>query len=143
MALYLIGALARIEAEVEKLAVEATVRNMNSGLRLAQAELITQGRENERAALALHNPVDWLASPPVDYAGEADAVDPARLAAGSWAWERRSRTLYYRPRRSTGLRVDGAGESLGWHVVAAGGGVTAGRPGMLRLEAVRVYEWRP
>lgn len=137
-ALFLLDALARIEEQAEKLVVEATVRNIDSGLRLAQAELITQQRENERAALLRVNPVGWLERPPEGYIGEADGVDPEALAAGQWVWDRRARILIYRPRRGGALKVEGGAGWLGWRIVAAGQAL-----GTLRVEGLRAYEWRP
>lgn len=145
VATFLLAALDRIEEEAEKLVVEATVRNIDSGLRLAQAQLITQQRENERPLLLPVNPVAWLDKPPAGYAGEADHVDPGSLATGAWMWDRTNRTLYYRPRRSDGLRVEGGGPCLAWRVAPSGEVVTeASAPmALLRLAAISRYAWRP
>lgn len=138
---FLLLALLRAEEQAERLVVEATVRNMNSGLRWKEAELMTQGRENERPALLQENPVRWLEKPPTGYR-EIDRVVFGGVEAGRWVWDRTRKRLYYRPRYATGLHVVGGGDVLEWRVAAAGD-VNALRPGTLRVEAVSVYEWKP
>jgi hypothetical protein len=137
---FLLPALWRIEEDAERLLVESTIRNINSGLRLAESELVLQGREAERRTLLLANPVTWLESPPTGYV-ECDRIEAHAVEAGQWVWERETRLLHYRPRHSEHLQVQGGG-TLAWRVVAAGDGVVF-RPGALRIENVTPYDWQP
>lgn len=132
---FLLSALQRIEEEAERVIVEATIQNVNTGARYAQAQLIVQGRESEVFALYAGSPVRWLERPPPQYvelerAGESDFVP------GRWVWERQSGVFSYKPRQRTGLKIAGA-EVLQWRWSA--GGVMSLRAG---LQPVRQYLWR-
>ncbi|HET6720460.1 MAG TPA: hypothetical protein VFH22_12470, partial [Rhodocyclaceae bacterium] len=93
LALVLLRALAELQDESERLAVELTIRNMNSGLFLQQAERLTSGRENTLRELAGQNPVSWLRTSPAGYIGERACV--AEMTAGQWCWDPGQKVLYY------------------------------------------------
>lgn len=139
-AAFLLPALWRIEEDAERLMVESTIRNINSGLRLAESELVLQGREAERPALLQANPVAWLARAPAGYV-ERDRVEVQSLDAGQWVWARETRLLHYRPRHVQHLKIQGE-PTLAWRVVAAGDGLVF-RPGTLRIESITPYHWQP
>lgn len=145
LAAVLLQALVQVEADAERTVVEATVRNMDSGLRLVQAQQITQQMEKQRAGLLRENPMAWLEKPPPDYAGAFERIDPERLERGRWAWDRGALTLYYRPRRDEGLKTSVGNGWLAWQVKAPGGRTAkADAPlGILRIEAKFAYVWRP
>lgn len=125
----------RVQEDAERLVVEATISNVNASVRVAQAQLIIQGREAEIPALFSDSPARWLENPPPGYV-EVDTIGPATLRSGGWVWERRSGVLHYLPRLKSGLVVDG-GESLQWTWVR--GGMSSLRSG---LQPVRQYRWR-
>lgn len=135
-AYYLLAALQRVEEDAERIIVEATIRNVNTGLRYAQAQLIVQGRENEIAALYGGPPVRWLERPPLSYL-ELEHAGAADFLPGRWVWDRRAGLLTYTPRRLAGLTIDGA-SVLQWRWSAEGKlSLRAG------LQPVREYRWQP
>lgn len=139
LAWVLLGTLGRIQEDAERLAVETTVRNMNSGLFLRQAELVTGGREADLPGLAAANPVDWLAEPPAGYVG---ACPPGGPAEGRWCWDAAARRLVYHPRRHGGLKTDDGLPILKWRVQAPAD-PKAVRPGALRVVSVGRHTWQP
>lgn len=139
---FLLDALAQLQAESEKLAVETTVRNINSGLFLQQAERMVTGRESELPILAQENPVAWLERPPTGYVGERDCTAPGVLAAAQWCWDPAGRLLYYRPLRTEGLKIDADVPWLTWRVHSPAD-PKAIRPGTLRVVLASPYTWNP
>lgn len=112
----LLRALVDLQDEAERLAVDLTIRNMNSGLALQQAERIMSGRENTLRELVAQNPVDWLKNAPDGYIGEATCDE--RLHEGQWAWGVARKTLYYRPKQANWLAGQGSGPCLTWRVLS-------------------------
>lgn len=99
LATVLFDRLQRYQELAEKTAMEITIMNLRSGLRLRVAELMIQDRMQEIASLAQENPVKWLDAPPPNYIGQADDAEPA-IAPGSWYFDSRRRELVYIPRRT-------------------------------------------
>jgi hypothetical protein len=139
VSLLLLEALFDAQAEAEKLTVESTVRNMNSGLVLAQAALLVAGREAELPGLRARNPFGWLESLPAGYVG---AALPAALEPGGWCWDAAAGLVVYRPRHEGGLKVADGVPLLRWRVQASADPQVM-RPGALRIVAAVGYEWRP
>lgn len=81
----------------EKAAMELTVVNMRSGLRLRVAELMTQDRLHEAGKLVNENPVRFLETPPPNYLGELARPVPKTLAQGNWYFDTTTRELVYLP----------------------------------------------
>ena len=133
-AYFLLATLQQMEEEAERVVVEATLRNINTGVRFAQAQLIVQGRERELVALYSGSPVQWLERPPPDYV-ELDRVSDADYLPGRWVWEKQSGTLSYTPRQGARLKIDG-GSMLQWRWNS--GTIKSLRAG---LQPVRPYEW--
>lgn len=132
LALFLLRALNDLQDESERLTVELTIRNMNSGLFLQQAERLTLGRENTLRELAGQNPVSWLRSSPAGYLGEQAC--PGVLAAGQWCWNPAQKVLYYYPRQKNWLK---SARDLPWLTWRVGSSQhpAAFRPGNFRLQA--------
>ena len=139
--LFLIDAISDLQEEAERLTVETTVRNMNSGLFLRQAKAMVTGRERELPALALENPVEWLETPPGGYDGAGSCGDSGPAEAGHWCWDPSARRLHYRPLRADGLKVEGNVPILTWRVHAPADSLAI-RPGSLRVVADRGYVWQ-
>ena len=78
-------------------AMEVTVVNIRSGLRLRVAELMTQDRLHEVGKLVDENPVRWLETPPPNYLGELAHPAPKTLAQGNWYFDTTRRELVYLP----------------------------------------------
>lgn len=125
---FLLAAVWQAQGEAERVMVESTVRNINSAVRMAQAQLIVQGREGEIQSLFSGSPARWLESPPPGYA-EIDQLRSGVIAAGSWVWVRQTGVLYYRPRHRESFAVD-HGEALVWQWSA--GSVVSFRSGLVR-----------
>lgn len=138
---YLIGAVARLQEDAERVTIESTVRNLNSALLVEQSKLMIAGREAELPALARSNPIDWMEAPP-GYIGAGACQAPGLLQPGQWCWESVTQTLFYRPQRSDTLKIAGDLPWLTWRVKLPGD-LRAIRPGTLRLAPAVAYTWRP
>lgn len=117
--------------------VEASIRNMRTGMLLAAVERERNGGGSGEAGA---NPVRWLATPPSGYVGEC-AGGVRQMAAGTWCFDVREKSLVYRLRYPERLRTENAVEGvIRWRVVA---GNKAGNIRMsdLRLEANSPYAW--
>ena len=142
LSLWLISALQRSEAIVERMIVEQTVQNIRTGLKVGMVEAVISQRNREIAGWVGENPVHWLASPPNGYRGECGRGE--EVGEGVWCFERVSGDLVYRPRHAEGLSLVGSGRSLSvlrWRVVAAKGIQIDASVAWLRLENVAPYVW--
>lgn len=83
------------QEQAERVAVEATVSNMRTGLYSAVAHLYMNNRGGEVAALAGGNPIIWLDRQPANYQGEYSAPGPAEVIPGSWYFDRTRQHLVY------------------------------------------------
>ena len=133
LGLALLAALKSLQDEGERLAVELTIRNMNSGLFLLQAERVAAGRVEALRELAEQNPVDWLRSAPTGYVGEQGC--PEALAAGQWCWNPAQHQLYYFPQGGNWLKNGAGAPWLTWRVVSSQHPQLF-RPGSFRLQAI-------
>ncbi len=98
IAAFLLDRLLIYQDYAERTAMEMTVVNMRSGLRLRVAELMTQGRLHEVGKLANENPVRWLETPPPNYLGELAHPVPKTLEQGNWYFDTTTREIVYLPR---------------------------------------------
>ncbi len=98
IAVLLLDRLLGYQEYAERTAMELTVINMRSGLRLRTAELMTQGRLHEVGKLINENPVRWLETPPPNYLGELVHPVPKTLPQGNWYFDATTRELVYLPR---------------------------------------------
>lgn len=124
LAFFTLGALWRAQGQAEATLVDLTLRNMATGLRFKQLDLLLRGDAPGMAALAGANPVAWLGGPPANYLGEGDGDPPARQPA--WYFDKRRGELAYRPGAGTFPLPEGAAE-LRWRVERSGG--SAAMPG--------------
>lgn len=129
---YLLRALSDLQDEGERLAVELTIRNLNSSLFLLQAERLAAGREQTLGELARQNPVTWLQSEPAGYIGEHHC--PQVLAPGQWCWNPERKALYYAPRQENWIKSGPKMPWLTWRV-ASPEHTGVFRPGNFRLLA--------
>ncbi|MGC2519923.1 MAG: hypothetical protein WA373_12550 [Burkholderiales bacterium] len=98
IAALLLDRLLGYQEYAERTAMELTVVNMRSGLRLRTAELMTQDRLHEVGKLINENPVRWLETPPPNYLGELAHPVPTTLPQGNWYFDTTTRELVYLPR---------------------------------------------
>jgi type II secretory pathway pseudopilin PulG len=79
----------------EKSAMENTVMNLRSSLRLRLAEVLVHNDVTEGIRLARDNPMNWLQEMPPNYAGEFNDPEPGSIAPGKWYFDTKSRELVY------------------------------------------------
>ena len=142
----LMSALDDASERAEKQAVELTLRNMRTGLKLAMGEAMMQQREGEMASWVGSNPVRWLESPPGGYRGECSTEESRNLSGGDWCFERYRRELVYRPHRPDQLHPLSPGSErhcshLSWRVARVAESVPSGGFVGLRLEAAVPCQW--
>lgn len=94
IAAYLFDALHDAQEQAERTVMEATVRNMDSGLRMEVATRVMHGQEASIRELVGANPVQWLETPPVGYTG----VCRREQAPGEWCFDAATQEIVYRPR---------------------------------------------
>ncbi len=134
-----------LQAEAERLNVQATVENMRAAVLMAGVLTAKQGARRS-SAIPGGNPVVLLQAQtgmvPAGYLGELDEADPGRIAKGSWYFDRSRHALIYRLRDTDGfssslpgparirlcLREEDTGKNSGL---------------LLQLEACEPYRWQP
>lgn len=132
-------ALLYYQEQAEKVAVEATIINMRSGLRWQVADRLLNGRQAEMGELARANPVNWLDRNPSGYVGERINVTPRDLAPGNWAYDPVRREIAYRPRLSSHLNVPD-GDILRWQLRARKASESGTAEG-IEIERANNYKW--
>lgn len=143
-AIFLFDALYYVEEQAERTVMEATVRNMNSGVRMEAAIRVMRGQEASIPELVGADPVKWLENPPVGYSGTCQP----ELAPGAWCFDAATREIVYRPRVDRHLEYLDPGRSgLRWRVgsVAEMAGGNSGKPasaGEIRLFSTTSFTWR-
>jgi hypothetical protein len=134
-----------LQAEAERLTVQATVDNMRAAVFLAAT--LHRDRESVRvAARPGGNPVKLLEAEtgltPVGYLGEMESPDPGEIAPGKWYFDRTRGALVYRLRSTEGFSSPLSGPArIRFCIREADAVGTDGSP--LRLEACEPYQWRP
>lgn len=128
----------------EKTAVEMTVSNIRSGLRIEMADRIMTGREGSIRELAGSNPVRWLDKQPDGYLGEFAAA-PKVFQPGTWYFDTGKRNLRYWPNLERYLECSGCEAInkeaiLGWRIVPAGSSA-GGRSDAVKVVPVAEYRW--
>lgn len=137
----LLEAVLRSEELAEKAMVDATVRNLRSGLRWRVAESMLRSGGDDLDTLAGSNPVRWLERPPAGYLGDF-SPPPARIARGSWYFDGSTRELAYRPALAFHFEPEpGRPAEIRWRVRALRGGTTGfAAEGLVLVETTR-YRW--
>lgn len=129
----------------EKTAMETTVINLRTGLRLSIAELMLNDRMQDIGVLAEMNPVKWLDKPPPNYIGEMDNPKADAIPPGNWYYDRGSRQLVYKPNHSRLLKIDADQEKLiRFQVVArmqSGNGHAPPAVQGVALSLLSPYDW--
>jgi general secretion pathway protein G len=140
----LLDSLHTIQEQSERTVMEATVRNMNSGLRLEIAARIMHGEEATLPALVGNNPVNYLEKPPLDYLGPCTEDFPH----GKWCFDERTREIAYRPRREEHLAYPADGRrDLRWRIASAAERAGTGHAantsvGAITLVSTTRFTWR-
>jgi len=127
--------MVELRVQIERAAVERTVRAMEAGLALEFADLAVNG-ELERAR-------DWAGANALELLSGRDVFDyeqdanPAGIGPGEWSYDEATGEVVYRVRYVEALTSD---DPLGrWRVVIIGGDGTG--PRGLTLEQTRAIDW--
>ena len=95
LAIILLNRLLYYQEIAEKTAMDMTVMNMRSGLRLRVAELMMQDRMNEASQLLQENPITWLETLPPNYKGKMADSKQTALIPGNWYFDTGRQELVY------------------------------------------------
>ena len=68
---------------------------MRAGMNVRVAQLYARNQQAKLPALANENPMNWLARPPPNYAGEYFAPAAGLVGAGQWYFDRGDKNLVY------------------------------------------------
>lgn len=129
-----------VQELAEMTVVEATVRNISSGLNYAIAEDIIHGEMRRLPELAGTNPAHWLLYPPPGYIGEF-ASAPESVPRGAWYFDMSSRALCYRPKIDAHLTIAGGGHRLCWRIISLGDYRATEGVGSIKIVALHHYRW--
>ena len=95
MAGILLNRLRVYEEAAEKAAMQQTAAAIKSALQMRVASYLINGHDSDIEHLRSENPVNWLQERPQNYAGEFYADAYARVAPGSWYFDRTHREMIY------------------------------------------------
>jgi hypothetical protein len=137
-ALFLLYALLRVQEMTERTAVEMTVMNLRSTLRVEIARYVITGQEARLPNLVGANPMRWM-EPPPGYRGELKGRQDAALPRGSWYFDSEHRELVYLPHRDSELDPPSSGRrALRWQIRA---GTSLGMMRGIELVPVDEVRW--
>ena len=83
------------QEQAEKAAMVEVAGAIQTALVMQYGRMLTHGMESETTALAVDNPIRWLAKQPRNYSGEFYDPTPRSVAPGNWVFDLRSRELIY------------------------------------------------
>ncbi len=142
LAIILLNRLLYYQEVAEKTAMEMTVMNMRSGLRLRIADLMTQDRMREAVQLLQENPVTWLESPPPNYMGKVSGQKSAEMIPGQWYFDPGQQELVYRVQHDRFFKSGTDEEStIRFHVTAVQYPRQGGKAEGITLAPVTPYHW--
>lgn len=81
----------------EKAAMQQVVGALQSALVLQYGHRMALGMGPDVNNISTENPMDWLAQKPINYAGEFNAIKPAAVKPGNWAFDLKTHELIYVP----------------------------------------------
>lgn len=110
----LLRALWRYEGQVERQAVDMTVRQIRTGLHLRLLDAMTYGRREDIASLPGSNPILLRGAPAENYLGELSSPPAPELTG--WYFDTVRRELAYRPRSESFAYRDGEHGELRWQL---------------------------
>jgi hypothetical protein len=137
-ACFLLTALLRAQEMAERTAVQMTVMNLRSALRLQMAHYVINGQEAELTTLVGANPIRWT-DPPPGYLGELADVKESETKPGSWYFDSGRRELVYSPNLDSALaRSPSGSQTLRWRIRA---GTQSGMLRGINLVATEQISW--
>jgi len=143
VAAFLFDALYYAQEQAERTVMEATVRNMGSGLKIEVATRAMHGQEASIRQLFGANPVQWLEKSPAGYTG----ICQQELAPGGWCFDAATHEIVYRPRVDRHLEYLESGRpGLRWRVgsaaeIAARQSSSPAPGGAIRLYSTTSFAW--
>ncbi len=99
----------RLSEAVERTAVQQTVNNLDSVIKLKWLTHLVRNEQDALRAMVGSNPMRLLQEPPVTYLGELDHPDPAAIPPQRWYFDKDRHLLVYRvanPRAIEGGAMD-------------------------------------
>ena len=81
--------------QAEQASVERMVGVLRTALVIKTAQLRARDAQQEIAALAGQNPMDWLTEKPSNYLGDYFSPDVNALSKGNWFFDRKTKVLVY------------------------------------------------
>lgn len=106
LAAMLLTRLSAVEADLERIEVDLTVRHIRAGIQVAAGERIMRGEEHRIAEIAQASPIDFLGERPRRFNEGLTAE-----VSGQWAYDPNRRELSYIPRVPSAF---GGAEVLRW-----------------------------
>lgn len=148
LASVLLNRMQLYQEQAEKAAMEQTAGALQSALTLRYGSLLTKNTGSDAPALAKENPMNWLAKPPANYAGEFYDITPRSAAPGNWAFDLKTRNLIYFVDRGDHFTPDKDGRTwVRYHanlLYEAASGVPDKQSGLLvgaLFEPIEPYHW--
>ena len=133
-----------VQEYAEKVAMELTISNLRTALRIQVGELLIADRAAEISRLAGANPVDWLESRPENYRGALNGASGAALK-GQWYFDAAKRELVYtadsRRYFSSPTSSDYTVRLKVQPILNATEGISHGQPEWVRLAVINDYAW--
>jgi general secretion pathway protein G len=102
LATVLLNRLGYYKEMLEKAAMEATLRNIKTGLQVQLAELIVSNRQAQAARLEIEDPVQWLDEKPPNYGGSYRTPPDT----GTWYFDAGTHELVYVVNTGSRLELD-------------------------------------
>jgi prepilin-type N-terminal cleavage/methylation domain-containing protein len=133
------------QEQAEKAAMEEVAGVIQSALVMKYGHLMIRGAGPEIAALAVDNPINWLAKAPLNYTGEFYDPPPESVTPGNWFFDLKSRELIYVPERTN--YFDPGAEGPKWVryrvklMYEAGSGATDKVLSSVLFEPIIKYHW--
>ena len=143
LAAALFNAMRFVQERAERTVVLATVRNMDSGVKLEVARRVMNGVEATIPSLVGGNPTEWLTGVPEGYVGNCTGD----LVEGGWCFDQASREIVYRPVLDRYLKYPQEGQKmLRWRISSsaemAGRRSVEGRAvGAIGIVSTTSFEW--
>ena len=130
------------QEQAEKTEMENVAIALGSALTLQYSQLMLRGRAEDAVLLKSVNPISWLDTPPHNYSGEFFDPDVARIEAGNWFFDLKSRELVYVVRNRAHFKPDSAGRFwVHFHVASHDELLQGAEPDSLKFGTVVPYSW--
>lgn len=147
LAIILLDRLWYYQEVTEKTAMEMTVMNMRSGLRLRIADLMMSDQRDKAVQLMQENPITWLETLPPNYMGELRNTKQGSLVPGNWYFDAGQQTLIYVVQHARFFKSGEDGtKTISFHVISTTNihgkdGNAVRKSEGIALTPVKQYQW--